>query len=884
MSKQTDFIEKARDFLTLHGLVVDVINCSGGNERCGTTEAPKSRNGWYRFHLDDSPVVTCINYNDGKGGEKHTLKLYDVEEWKKLTESEKEERREAFRQRQAKDLAELAVKRKRAANKAEWYLRFFPHAGEDNGYLKRKGVLPFGELKQMPKGQLVVPMYDASGKVVSVQTILPEKPNGEGKTDKFFLKDGEVDGCYFPIPAHEGHESGPLLIAEGYATAASLRMATGFKVWAAFNAGNLEPVARIARGKYPAREILLCADNDCTDKKGNPRPEEKNTGVVCATKAAQTIGAKLAVCPAINGRKADFNDLHAATDDGIERVRVCIEKARAEAEQPSFPAGYFVRESGPKAGLYKLEEVGEDVKEYRLGPPLRVLGRTRDENSKNWGILLEWKDPAGVQHRVALPDELRQKQGRDWASMLAADGYSVEPGQHPRFLSFLSGVKTARFITNTSKVGWYQTCFVLPDVSIGAEDGLVVLQSLDSMAGLYQTGGTLEGWQEMAALCVGNPRFTFALCAAFAGPLLKLAGMEGGGFSFEGPSSCGKTTCLQVAASVWGSPAHVRTWRTTSNGLESVAALHNDSLLVLDEVGQTTGKDLSEISYMLANGSGKTRAGRSGGARACTSWRLLFLSSGELGFADKLGEDGIRSRAGQEVRFVGIPVDSRAVVNLHSIPHAGALVNRIKELSGKDYGHASRAFLGWLVRNLGEVRELLPETLPAFVADLCPDEAGEQVRRVAQRFAIVQIAGGLAQKAGVLPVDMDVTGAVRSCFSAWLEQRGSVGASEDEAILAAVRLFLEQHGQSRFQDIERPDAVCVNRAGFRRKDGERTEFLILPESFKEVVQGYALKRAKEALRIAEWMKPGERGKFTVKTSLPGLGRTHCYIVAIPDED
>ena len=122
----------------------------------------------------------------------------------------------------------------------------------------------------------------------------------------------------------------------------------------------------------------------------------------------------------MGGRNTDFNDLHQATDDGLERVRVCIEKARTEAEKPCLPAGFTIIEKGRKAGLWKLEEKGDEMREYRLGPPLRVLGRTRDEQSKNWGILLEWKDPAGVPHRKALPDEALQKQGTEWAAKVPA--------------------------------------------------------------------------------------------------------------------------------------------------------------------------------------------------------------------------------------------------------------------------------------------------------------------------------------------------------------------------------------------------------------------------------------------------------------------------------
>jgi len=455
-----------------------------------------------------------------------------------------------------------------------------------------------------------------------------------------------------------------------------------------------------------------------------------------------------------------------------------------------------------------------------------------------------------------------------------------------RFRSFLASVKTERFITNTSKVGWYQNCFVLPEGSIGAEEDLVVLQSLDSIGDMYHTGGTLEGWQDMARLCAGNTRFTFALCAAFAGPLLKLAGLEGGGFSFEGPSSCGKTTCLQIAASVWGSPSHVRTWRTTSNGLEAVASLYNDGLLVLDEIGQVKAKDLSEIAYMLANGSGKTRAGRSGGARQISSWHLIFLSSGELGLADKLSEDGIKSRAGQEVRFVGIPVETSDVVALNGSSSSGALVQNIKEATAQHYGYASRAFLEWLVKGIDIMKETLPSAVEEIARELCPEGASEQVLRVAQRCALVRIAGTLAKEAGVLPQSIDEVESVKNCFTAWLDERGNLGSSEEASILSAVRLFIEQHGASRFQDMSNSSTTCHNRAGFlnRRADG-KAEYYILSEVFKsEVVKGYSTTRAVKVLKEAGWIKTGgERDRTTIRILTQELGRVSCYIIRLPED-
>lgn len=146
----------------------------------------------------------------------------------------------------------------------------------------------------------------------------------------------------------------------------------------------------------------------------------------------------------------------------------------------------------------------------------------------------------------------------------------------------------------------------------------------------------------------------------------------------EGGSSCGKTTACHVAASVWGDKSHVRSWRATDNALEGMAALHNDNLLVLDEVGQIKARALDESVYMLANGSGKARAGRDGGLRKQYRWQTIILSSGELGLADKLAEDGRKARAGQDVRFAGIPVDKSHIANLHGMDDAVALVRQVR--------------------------------------------------------------------------------------------------------------------------------------------------------------------------------------------------------------
>lgn len=102
----------------------------------------------------------------------------------------------------------------------------------------------------------------------------------------------------------------------------------------------------------------------------------------------------------------------------------------------------------------------------------------------------------------------------------------------------------------------------------------------------------------------------------FAGALLDLATEDGGGFHLLGGSSNGKTSTLKVAASVWGRPdRYTRTWRATSNALEGLASMHNDGALILDEITQIDPKEVGNAAYMLANGEGKNRSGRTGIAK-----------------------------------------------------------------------------------------------------------------------------------------------------------------------------------------------------------------------------------------------------------------------------
>ena len=270
-------------------------------------------------------------------------------------------------------------------------------------------------------------------------------------------------------------------------------------------------------------------------------------------------------------------------------------------------------------------------------PPLWLCGRldiraqTRDDKSREWGRFLTWQDNDHVPHSWAMPNELLQSDGVRVRSELARLGLAIAPGRNERelLLTYLQMWSVDQRARCVERLGWHGPVYVVPSETIGEENEHVVFQNTHALEPAFSTAGTTEEWRDhIATLARGNSRIVFAVCVALAGPLIEPAGEYSGGFHIRGSSSTGKSTALCMAASVSGSPSHYcRLWRATANGLEGMAALHNDGVLILDELGQVDPREAGEAAYMLANGLGKARAARDGTARASAKWRLLFLSA-----------------------------------------------------------------------------------------------------------------------------------------------------------------------------------------------------------------------------------------------------------------
>lgn len=288
---------------------------------------------------------------------------------------------------------------------------------------------------------------------------------------------------------------------------------------------------------------------------------------------------------------------------------------------------------------------------------------------------------------------------------------------------------------------------------------------------------------------------------------------------------------------------------------------------------------------MLANGQAKRRMTRDGAARATAGWSLLFLSTGEIGLADKMRESkrsGGRVMAGQQVRVLELPADAGSghgvFDHLAGFASGQALADHLKAAAAVHFGHPLRVFLRKLVeeRPFDRIRRFVE----ALVAEMTPAGADGQVRRAAARFAVIAAGGETARRFGIVPwAEGEAIGAAKRLFREWLAARGGSEPAEIAAGLTAVRHFIEAHGASRFAPWSEPDRVVQNRAGFSRSDNGGATFYVLPEAWRsDVLAGHDAGLIAREMARRGMIKATADGKPQTKQRLPDGSERKVYVV------
>ncbi len=546
------------------------------------------------------------------------------------------------------------------------------------------------------------------------------------------------------------------------------------------------------------------------------------------------------------------------------------------------------------AGVYFVgtDDDGNDKKPLFICSRLDVIGYTSSTSGDNWGRMVEFTDRKRRTKRLPIPATMWQGDGLRLREMLADMGLDISSNGASRklMMDYLASAPAPTQFESVEKLGWHDDAFVLPNQSISNNPIDYLIYQSSNPPPPYAQAGTLEEWRENIAIhASGNSRLLFAISVAFAAPMMHLSGFRTStGFHIRGSSSSGKSTAMEAAVSVYGKPEHyMKTWRNTANALEGTALAHNDGLLALDELSQINPKDLDTVAYMLGNGQKKGRATVTGNGKPVSTWRLLYLSNGEESLAGMLAKAGIKTNAGQEMRFIDIEADAGAGLGCFDACHGldGAkLSNVIKANAGKYYGTAGIAWFHVLVENKDAMDTRA--SIDAFKREALPPTATSQHGRVCDYFGLVATAGELATQKGLTGWKSgEAWLACKRLFTEWMESFGH-GNKEAANIISHVRGFIESHGASRFESMDSNGSERINnRVGFIREHNEGLEYLFMPSSFDgEICKGFDKKLVISTLIDAGMLIAGSDGKATQKPRIGALKTTaRVYVLRLPHD-
>ena len=499
---------------------------------------------------------------------------------------------------------------------------------------------------------------------------------------------------------------------------------------------------------------------------------------------------------------------------------------------------------------------------------LKATHYIRDVDSGNWGILLKLIDIDGKTKDIIIPKK-ELATDKTAIELLLDNGLEVFQLKkiHVKLLTcdllndYINSSNPQARAIGVNKVGWHGNCYLLPFVDDSRNSYLVqdteqlktdtreefILQSNSTNPRKLIRQGTIEGWQDsIGKLASANNLLMFSIAAAISAPLFSIFSEEGCCFHFSGSSSIGKTTALYVASSVWGM-GKPSSFRTTDNAAESLCKNSNDGLLLMDELAEIDPNSLEKLTYLFGNGTGKGRSRRNGEAQAITTFKILGLSTGEIGLQAKLNEKGKNTTAGQSVRFIEIPADSgkgQGIFDtLHHFENGRDLSDSLRK-ECQNCGVVIDEWMQYISSNFNDLQKAIIFASKTWLAKKLPPSSDSQVQRVAKKFALIAAIGETATVGGILSFEKGaISEACKVLFETWLEQRGNNGSHELNDIIKRLKKLIQEGISSRFLDADGVDEKknIQKLAGYKKHEDDSLyqikNFFIHTDTFKEEVLG-----------------------------------------------
>ncbi|MDE7315828.1 MAG: ssDNA-binding domain-containing protein [Mucispirillum sp.] len=309
--------EEFLDRIKSAGVLENTVIADGQKHRISVDgDKGNEQSGFYVLHSDGVANGYFMNNRTGEeirwSSKEHSMTAEEKAEMKALYQDKKAER-----EQQDKILTEKAEK--------AIYAKFMnKETVSEHTYLSNKMIEPTKNIYAGQDSTITIPLFNIDGRLKSAQYI---DENGEKRFAKNTNKVGVfhiVDGSVSDLKS-----ASSIIIAEGYATAASINEAVNnkdVKVIAAMSANNLEHTIKAITNKYPDMNIIIAADNDLKNQVGN-------IGLNAANAVQNKYKNITVTVPKINGKEVagDFNDIVSkyglSRDEALKNIHKSLQAA-----------------------------------------------------------------------------------------------------------------------------------------------------------------------------------------------------------------------------------------------------------------------------------------------------------------------------------------------------------------------------------------------------------------------------------------------------------------------------------------------------------------------------------------------------------------------------
>jgi Domain of unknown function (DUF927) len=408
-------------------------------------------------------------------------------------------------------------------------------------------------------------------------------------------------------------------------------------------------------------------------------------------------------------------EVQEATDEDniVEGVPADVDQGHTQTYIiPKYPEPYF---RGKNGGIFKRIVKEDDEIEVQIYHNDLYATRRLEDSDVGEAVVLKLHLPKDGVKEFTVPssavtskEELRKYLSSKGVAMVKMDEMMSYVTTWVNHMQFNAPADTAR-----RQFGWTDDkceAFVLGDKEIRADrvDHNPPSAATAHLFSAFGKKGSLDGWKGAMEFYnkPGMELHQFVIGLSFGSIFTKFTSVNGALLHIFSPDSgIGKTTALYAGASIWGDPTKlVLKESDTVASKMNRAEVYNNLFLPMDEVTNSTARDLSDFLYQYTSGSQRNRMSTGSNAERTRGepWKQTAVSTGNSSIMEKISTYKALPK-GEAMRL--LEVRAKPVLGLDK-----ADTDILSETILNNYGHANLPYLQYIMQDIAGTKALYKST------------------------------------------------------------------------------------------------------------------------------------------------------------------------------